>query len=140
MHKDANKWTKEDFKKLKRFEWTEKSKCLAIVVIPEHDVHDSGYRNMSFALFDDKGNPLGRVGGGSDVIHIEGIGGFGYKWLDKVEKKGISLMDLKPPLGGWSIDCLAKSGYIRLFCKKPIIIGPALSSFEIFSSQGDENV
>lgn len=90
-------------------------------------MHDSGYRCMDFvAVKDDK--PICRLSGCSDVIHIEGIGGFGYDWLNKYG----SCPKLVPH-SGWSIDCLATSGLLRMFVGDGIRVGRALSSFEIYS-------
>ena len=51
----------------------------------ERGMHDSGFRSMAFVPCKD-GEPIGIVSGGSDALHIEGIGGFGYKWLENMHK------------------------------------------------------
>lgn len=97
----------------------------SLVIIPEKYYHDSGYRCMSFALC--KGNEaLCKTGGSSDVVHIDGIGGIKPYTLNQ------STQVFK--LGkGWSIDCLPKSGLLRLFCHRPLECGSPLSSFEVWS-------
>jgi len=51
------------------------------------------------------------------VIHINGIGGYGKDWFTEY----------------WSIDCLKKSGLLRMFTHGKLTCGPALSSFELYS-------
>lgn len=89
-------------------------------------LHDSGYRRMYFVVCKDN-KPLYRLAGGSDVLHIDGIGGLGYNWLDKF---GGVPNAIEPH--SWSIDCLPTSGLLRVFCRGKIKTGTPLSSFEIF--------
>ncbi len=90
-------------------------------------LHDSGFRLMNFvAVLKDK--PFIKLSGCSDVIHINGIGGLGENW---VQKYG-SVPNLIEPIS-WSIDCLPKSGLLRIFADRKITVGDALSSFEVFS-------
>lgn len=93
-------------------------------------LHDSGYRCMDYVAVVE-GEPICRLSGSSDVLHIEGIGGYGYHWLEKT--KGVPRMI---PVAGWSFDCLPTSGLLRLWPDKKIIYGCALSSFEIYSTDG----
>lgn len=67
-----------------------------------------------------------KLSGCSDVIHIDGIGGYG-KWT---ADRGVPT--LVPPKG-WSIDCLKKSKLIRLFSDGKLRAGRALSSFELYA-------
>jgi hypothetical protein len=72
------------------------------------------------------GNPICRLSGCSDVIHIDGIGGGGKNY------------DFKTPLlpKAWSIDCLKKSGLLQIFCCScSLRAGLALSSFELFAGK-----
>jgi hypothetical protein len=84
---------------------------------------------MTFIAVDENGIPFKRISGGSDVIHIEGIGGLGQHWLRKYGE----IPRLVPPRE-WSIDCLPKSGFLRII-SRGMICGEALSSFEIFSKE-----
>ena len=55
-----------------------------MIILPgrSRDIHDSGFRCMDFvAVIDDK--PICLLAGGSDVIHIDGIGGLGKEWLNE---------------------------------------------------------
>ncbi len=124
--KDIKTMTRQDFKKLPYAKWDEEIICDSLIILPSRSLHDSGYRCLSFVVVKD-GKPLCLISGGSDVIHIEGIGGFGDRWLEKYNE----CPDLVPPTE-WGVDCLAKSGLLRLFCRGKIKCGLALSSFEIF--------
>ena len=115
--------TRKEFDELKHRDWDEDVICDSIIILPgrSRDLHDSGYRCMDFvAVKNDE--PICLLAGGSDVIHIDGIGGADLR-------KG-SFGD-----GAWSIDCLPKSGLLRLWPTKTgcVRAGSALSSFEIFS-------
>lgn len=123
---DVNKMTVKDFKKLRRREWAENIGTFdALIILPGdgRQKHDSGYRYIDFIAT--KGQkPICRLAGGSDVLHINGIGGYG-KNIKNI-KTGVV------PVVGWNIDCLPKSGLLRLWCDKPIVCGAALSSFEVY--------
>jgi len=90
-------------------------------------LHDSGYRQMDFVAVRD-GEGVCRLAGGSDVLHFDGIGGYGYRWSAKNE----GIPETLPPRD-WSIDCLPKSGLLRLFSHKyNFLADPSLSSFCIY--------
>jgi hypothetical protein len=128
---DINYWTRKQFEDLPfRPSWDEELKCDSIIVLPLRRKHDSGYRVMDFVAVVN-GMPICRLSGCSDVLHIDGIGGLGYNWLEEYHK----VPDKVIP-SGWSMDCLLTSGLMRFFPSfdrhKGIIAGMALSSFEIF--------
>ena len=127
--KDISEMTRRDFEELPyRESWDEEVECSSLVVLPSRRLHDSGYRCMAFVLCQEN-IAFMRVGGGSDVVHIEGIGGFGYLWH---EREGAQRFMLPP--SGWSIDCLKKSGLLRLFpMSHRLMVGASLSSFEIWA-------
>jgi len=113
-----------------REKWNEHIICDAIVIMPMKRMHGSGYRVMDFVAIKD-GKPLMRLSGCSDVIHIDGIGGGGYR-LDKLNnlQRYSDLVKRK----AWGIDCLKKSGLLRMFvlgCN--LICGGSLSSFELWA-------
>ncbi len=130
--KDINEMSKKEFLELPYAKWDEEYEFDSLVIIPhtKEDMHESGYRCMSFcAVKGDK--PLFLLGGGSDVLHLGGIGGFGYDWLSKYK----TCPKLVPPTG-WSIDCIPKSGLLRIFCGiSGLISGRGLSSFELFKKE-----
>lgn len=88
-------------------------------------MHDSGYRCMDFVAVKE-GKPLCLLSGCSDVLHIDGIGGYG-KWIPR---KGFPN---KVELRDWNIDCLPTSGLLRLWCRGGMTAALALSSFEIYA-------
>ncbi len=104
MNKDIMQMTIEELRKLENMKPI--NLFDSIVIVPMGYLHDSGYRCMKYILMF-KNEIVGVVGGGSDVIHINGIGGYGdnfYKTM-KNGKKGYD----------WRLDCLPKSQCLRLF-------------------------
>lgn len=104
--------------------------CDSIIILPGRsgDKHDSGYRCMDFVAVNGD-EPICLLSGCSDVVHIEGIGGYGHNWFTTYK----TVPDTVTPRA-WSIDCLPKSGLLRIFCNnRKINVGAALSSFEITS-------
>lgn len=130
--KKASAMSRAELMAVPRLPWDAQATCASLIVIPgsgsRRRFHDSGFRAMSFVAADEDDNPIGLIGGGSDVIHLDGIGGFGFDWLDKYGK----VPDLVPP-SGWNVDCLPKSGFLRFFCDGKIKCGPSLSSMEIYA-------
>ena len=120
--------TLKDFLSLPHRGWSEDIGIFdSLVILPSKTKHDSGFRCMDFVACL-KNEAFCRLSGCSDVLHINGIGGFGYDWT----KKNSGCPKLIP-IVDWSIDCLPKSGLLRLFSSKKLRCGCALSSFEIFS-------
>lgn len=104
--------TKEEFENLDYFYPT--NEFNGVVIIPTNELHDSGYGCMKFALTNN-GKVVGCVGGYSDVIHLNGIGGndkFGLEIEARVK---------------WRIDCLP-CGLIRLFCSRNLSIEDTIYS------------
>ena len=123
--KDLNEYTREEFLALDTFGIDQD--FAGVVIVPTGEVHDSGWGTMKFILT--RGNEIvGAVGGWSDVLHINGIGGYGRDWKRTMETGMV-------PVVGWSIDCLAKSGCVRLFSNKKCNLRDrlVLSDFEIFT-------
>ncbi|MCL2480154.1 MAG: hypothetical protein FWF38_00430 [Spirochaetaceae bacterium] len=112
--KDVMQFARKDFENLPyRKRWNEDIKRDSVVILPLRKTHDSGYRVMDFVAVK-KMIPICKCSGYSDVLHIGGIS---------------TVLNNN----AWSIDCLPKSGLIRIFCRgKDIEIGMALSSIEIF--------
>lgn len=124
---DLNAMTRKQFEALpEREAWDEETPDVrCIVVLPTRRLHDSGYRALDFVLVSP--DKMVRIGGCSDVIHVDGIGGYGPR-----DEKRRLLPNLVPP-SGWSVDCL-KCGLLRFFCNSGrITAGVALSSFEIWA-------
>lgn len=99
--------TREEFENLDYFNPT--IDFTSVVIIPTKDLHDSGYRCMKYALIN-KGEVVGCIGGACDVIHLNGIGGYGkYGTYNYASNSNITKRI------AWCIDCLP-NGLIRLFC------------------------
>lgn len=122
--------TRKDFESLPfRENWDKDFLCDGIVILPLRTKHDSGFRRLDFVACI-KNEAICRLSGCSDVIHIGGIGGYGHRWLNKYG----TVPTLIPP-ADWSIDCLLKSGLLRLWCDNGVICGSSLSSFEIYAKE-----
>jgi len=125
---NINKMTRKEFKALPLRHWQEDvGEFDSLIILPQRKMHDSGYRCMDFVGVR-KDEAVCRLSGCSDVIHIEGIGGYGFQWL---KRYGTVPKQVHPT--EWNIDCLPKSGLLRLFSRGHIRVGDALSSFEIYS-------
>lgn len=121
---EARAW---QFRLLPGLSWdTDIGDYTSLVIVPMHSMHDSGFRNMGFVPLDENNKPLGVfISGGSDVIHVEGI----------MAMLHINLEHNR----AWSMDCLPKSGLMRIFpMSGKMRNGIALSSFEIFSVPAEE--
>ena len=118
--------TKEDFEKVpERGGWARDiGEFNSLVIIPQGYAHDSGFMCMDFVAVSKDGEPICRLSGCSDVLNLDGIGGYG-------NCRGSGLQNLIEPKG-WSIDCLP-CGYLRLFSRSTMTAGAALSSFEIYA-------
>ena len=126
--KDLNEMTRKDFAALPERKWNEVLDGIdSIVLIPSKKKHDSGYACFGYVAV--KGDKAWRCGGG-DIIHIDGIGGYGKDWL--TASSGVpSMVSVK----AWNIDCLVKSGYLRLWSSNgKLSCEPDLSSMEVYST------
>lgn len=122
--KKLNDWTKSEFLELPKRGWNEDiGEFDSLVILPIAELHDSGFRKMYFAAVRGE-EPFALLGGCSDVIHLDGIGGYG-------PRPSFDLKLVAPK--GWCIDCLQKSSLLRLFTDKKLNAGLDLSSFEVYS-------
>ncbi|WP_138485470.1 hypothetical protein [Dyadobacter bucti] len=93
----------------------------SLIILPTKELHDSGYRAMEFIAVNN-GVPLCRLSGYSDALHIEGMLGSGMLGPGLLPKQ---IKDTSQ----WTIDCLAKSGLLRLFCRhQKLVAGDDQSS------------
>ena len=119
-------WTKKELEALPSREWNQDVNDFdSLIILPTKQLHDSGFRCMDFIAVKDS-QPFLRLSGCSDVIHIEGIGGFG-EWTPN---RGYPEFVVPK---GWSVDCLKKSGLLRLFSDGRLKVGVAISSFEVYA-------
>jgi hypothetical protein len=112
--------TREEFENLDYFKPTDEFN--GVVIIPTNELHESGFGCMKFALINNS-EVVGCVGGGSDVINLNGIGGYGKynKHFDEALKTNMTKRV------DWSIDCLS-NGLIRLFCSHKLDIDEFICS------------
>jgi len=128
---DINEMTRKEFEAVPSREWNEDiGEFVSLVILPSRHIHDSGYRCMDFVACN-KDGPIKRLSGCSDVIHIGGIGGYNTDCVPFPNK-------IDPTR--WSIDCLPKSGLLRIFTHgifthRKLTVGPALSSFDVYSTR-----
>lgn len=109
---DYNNWPRKRFEELPARSWNEDiGEFDSLIILPMRQRHDSGYRCMDFVAVKDN-EPFCRLSGCSDVIHIDGIGGYGHNWLDTYS----GVPHLVPP-SGWNIDCLPVSGLLRMWSR-----------------------
>ena len=118
--------TKEDFEKVPdRQGWSrDVGEFNSLVIIPQDYAHDSGWMCMDFVAVDINGEPICKLSGCSDVLSLDGVGGYGNYGTGK------TTIYVKPK--GWSIDCLP-CGYLRVFANGALTAGPALSDFAVYS-------
>lgn len=107
--------TTDDFEKIENF-WPTKP-FHDIVIVPT-ELHDSGFRAMKFVCIE-RGEIVGCIGGWSDVIRINGIGGYGLS-----KNYGSRQTDVV----AWKIDCLPGSNYLRVMCDRPIHLDTFIGS------------
>lgn len=101
----------------------------AFVIVPTGKMHDGsiiGWMDMKIILLDCL-TIVGAISGHSDVINLNGIGGYGLDF-EKTADTG------KTDRISWNIDILGKSGCVRVFCDTHYLeIDPlVLSNLEIF--------
>ena len=107
--------TKKDLLEIENYAPEEKFN--GVVIVPTNNTHSSGWRSMKYILVNGE-RIVGSLGGGSDVLHINGIGGFGYGAdLDDSIKSGTVKRV------AYKIDCLNKSGCLRLFADHWLTLG-----------------
>lgn len=117
---------KSDFKSLPRFDWekynNKEIKFDSLIIIPTTHKHDSGYKCMEYCAVKN-GEPIGIFGGYSDVMHLDGIGGYGKPFSTEFNHKA------------WNIDCLP-CGYLHLWCSGyRLVASGCLSDFELYTEK-----
>ena len=98
----------------------------SILIIPTGELHESGFGIMHmFGIVDNDIKYF--IDRGTDVIHLDGISGYGIyptDWKENLELQ-------KSPNSQWHIDCLP-CGILRIFCSGRIKIGGGFRDFEIY--------
>ena len=111
----------------------------SIIIIPVENedgtvsLHDSGWGCMEFCLVDISNEPIGRIGGGTDVISLDGICGCGDNWIGKFGHVPDSI-----PIHGWTMDMLP-CGYLRIWARNGLFINSRFvcSAMELFVEDDD---
>ena len=107
-NKKITEYTLSEFRSMENF--GQDAEFTSLIIVPMDELHDSGFRAMKFILCN-KWEIVGVVGGWSDVMHINGIGGYGRHWSDAMKSGTV-------PVVGWCIDCMPASGCLRLYSRK----------------------
>ena len=108
-NKSLFEYTREEFLAIENF--NPKVPFRDVIIVPADTVHDSGFLCMKF-VFVLHGEIVGAASGWSDVLHINGIGGYGKygkEWHRAFSEQTVKRVS-------WKIDCLPKSRCIRLMC------------------------
>ena len=96
-----------------------------IIIIPTGEIHESGFGCMKFILLN-RDQVVGCVGGCSDVININGIGGYGKNTDEAIRTQKVPIVD-------WMIDCLP-CGYLRLYTRHKLSIDNIIcSDFSVYA-------
>lgn len=102
----------------------------SLVILPTRLKHDSGYRCMEFVAV--KGEePVCRMGGYSDILHLLGIDGFNCFGKNDDKKLSIRRAANVTFHASFRIDCLP-CGLLRIFCGYKLKAGHDLSSFTLY--------
>ena len=129
------KMKKKDFLSLPARAWNEDIGVFdSLVIIPTRYKHESGYMCMDFVACVGE-HPVCRLSGCSDVVYLDGIGGYGLNnWYKKRESEIINETVLEETeVKNWTIDCLP-CGYLRLLsARNGLVCGLAVSDFQIYS-------
>ena len=80
----------------------------AVYVLNTKEKHDSGFYMMRY-VFEKNGEIVGACGGYSDVIHLNGIGGYGIQFEKALRTRECPVMD-------WAID-IPFPGCFRIFTR-----------------------
>ena len=129
MNKNINDMSrKELMDNIPYKKWEEEIICTDIIIVPIQKKHESGFRIMDYIACQNN-KTICKLSGCSDILNLDGIGGYGN---DKLKKSTYITNRLPIP---WTIDCLNKSGLLRIFIpnyKLFIPTGPSVSNMEIY--------
>lgn len=110
-------YTKEDYLKMDNYYNGEPFN--SIIIVPTGEFHDSGFQCMKYIFTYGLEKIVGVQSGWSDILHLNGIGGYGLNISKALDRGGyVKVID-------WCVDCLP-NGLVRVFCKKDLTI---LSSY-----------
>lgn len=127
-----NEFTIDKINQIPNYIFPDDSEYDSVVIVPNNNIHESGWRCMHY-LFCKKDDIICRAGGGSDALHLNGIGGIGDTEIGSNQNSCLISHCL---MNGWVVDCTL-SGFIRLHTNRAITIGGGISDFEIFVKNFD---
>lgn len=114
---------------IKRLRWNdEETEFNSLLIVPRGELHDSGWMCMVFiALWN--GEPVGYFDCGSDVISLDGTGGYG-RYSDWPMGSIPRMVSPK----GWRMD-MTPGGCLRLFVTNMdyVLKAEGLSSFQVYA-------
>lgn len=100
------------------------------VIVPTDELHDSGYMMIKLVLTHNA-KIVGCIGGFSDVVHLNGIGGYGLNHEQALHLR-------MTPIQDWRIDVLP-CGLVRVFQSRQLRLSSfILSDLEIYVNYGDD--
>lgn len=113
LYVDPSMCTRKDLLKIDNY--TPEERFNGVIIVPTYKKHSSGWRSMKY-IFVNGERIVGALGGGSDVLHINGIGGYGLDFDTSIKTGTVKRVAYK-------IDCVNKSGCIRLFADHWLTLG-----------------
>ena len=123
------KMSKEDFEKIPYITPKQIIVCDSLIILPVDKEHVNEFKHMGFISVIDN-EPLYYLSGTSDMLCLNGICGWGKNWINKCYEKFPTKVFPTP----WRIDCLSKSGLMRIFILYgKIRCDPENSTFEIYN-------
>lgn len=98
-----------------------------IVIVSTGKVHESGYLCMKL-VFVSGCRVVGCAGGCCDVLHLNGIGGYGLNYKETIVTQKVDHIN-------WQVDLLP-NGCVRIYTSKKLQIGSCnISDFEVFDAE-----
>lgn len=123
---DLSMCTREDLLKIENY--VPEEKFNGVVIVPTDRAHSSGWRSMKYILVNGE-RIVGSLGGSSDLLHINGVGGYGLDFDTSIKTGKVDRVAYK-------IDCLNKSGCLRLFADHWLTLGDdyiGMGEFKIYA-------
>lgn len=112
--------------------YTPEEKFNGVVIVPLNKRHSSGFRAMKYILVNGE-RIVGVLGGESDILHINGIGGYGLDFDNSIKTGMVKRV-------GYSIDCLYRNGCIRLFSDHWLTLGNGYCNTSDFMIYAEERI
>lgn len=107
---------------------SEERKFTSFVIVPTGEIHDSNFGCFKIILIDDSSREIvGAIGGYCDIIHLNGIGGYGLNFDASLKSGKTSVID-------WKIDILPVCNCVRIHCRYPLSYDEFIGSdFQVYA-------